>query len=492
MSATLAAPPGSLPANDATLDTVRGEVDALLANLPENKLEARRAITRDLGLDPSPEELQTIVKIAHESPGSELVEDLSRTALALRVLADRESRKIFDGAIDDAARMERAATMMPVLLDVSIALEQAIAQRIESLGTDEKDHLLRVGDSLVPSSDALITGTVIGPRLLRLAREGAAGDPATVIPGLSADEAALIRDGLRAGAAAGDASRRIRINALILRTIIMDDLEGWNGVQDGSPGGADVRQHLLSRLERDASAYHFLSERLQHQQDTALIAGLRGLADELRGAKQSLFSAYLKLSPILNRGATRRKGGTDDVQRLFAESVEADSTAETRRGGKVTEDELFLDALNDVREPDGEPKLAPELVVSDPRRERLRLRILGAIAGVCLVTCVLVYVLLAGDAGAGREISAKDLPPRLVPTEAVAVGPMLYAQVNSWIWNDLDYEQRIAEVKEMGLRAGERGFDSVYLTDENSRDLALWNRTDGATLLDEPPVSMQP
>lgn len=491
----------STPSAASPLDIVRGEVDALLANLSENKLEARRAITRDLGLDPSPEELQTIVKIAHEPPGSDYLEKLSRTALSVRVLADRTLRDLLDGALDDAPKLERAASLAPTLLQASDALAQAIDSRIETLGSEARDYLLRIGDSLIPAEDALISGTVIGTRLVLLAREGAQGDPCAVIPSLSADEAALIRSGLRAGESAGEASRRIRINALILRTIIVDDLENWNTAQDGSADGGEVRERLLRRLERDASAYHFLSGRLQDQQDTALVANLRGLADELRGAKQSLFSTYLKLSPILNKGAVRRKSGADpatdedgkpeNVQQLFEASVDADSAVESRRGERVTEDELYLDALKDMKRPTVEPELADELVFKDLRRERLRLRILGGIAALCLVGCVLVYGFMLGGAKASNEISAADLPPRLVPTEAVAVGPMLYARVNSWIWDDLDYEQRIAEVREMGIRARERGFESVYLTDENSRDLALWDETDGAELLDEPPVSMQ-
>jgi hypothetical protein len=42
-------------------------------------------------------------------------------------------------------------------------------------------------------------------------------------------------------------------------------------------------------------------------------------------------------------------------------------------------------------------------------------------------------------------------------------------------------------VSKIGLAAQERGFDTVYLTDENDRDLARWTRTDGARLATSAP-----
>ena len=64
---TSSAPPALSPLLGSVLDELLAEVQAVLAELPENKIEARRAIRGALGIDPGPLQLQTIVRIAHEA-----------------------------------------------------------------------------------------------------------------------------------------------------------------------------------------------------------------------------------------------------------------------------------------------------------------------------------------------------------------------------------------------------------------------------------------
>ena len=75
---------------DVELDRTRTEVDRVLLEMPDNRLEARRVITGEWGFVPRPEELQTIAKIAHEPIGQGPLRKLSRKTLSLRVLVDHE------------------------------------------------------------------------------------------------------------------------------------------------------------------------------------------------------------------------------------------------------------------------------------------------------------------------------------------------------------------------------------------------------------------
>ena len=67
----------------------------------------------------------------------------------------------------------------------------------------------------------------------------------------------------------------------------------------------------MARLARDKTAYDVISARLQARQDVALAAGIREFAEELSRIGSGLFSAYLKLAPVL------REAGARIVRRLM-------------------------------------------------------------------------------------------------------------------------------------------------------------------------------
>jgi hypothetical protein len=242
------------------------------------------------------------------------------------------------------------------------------------------------------------------------------------------------------------------------------------------------------------TAYHVVSRQIQKQQDTALVANLKELADELRQAKQELFSIYLKASSILKGGETgttavsgEEADPTAAVGTLLEEAAAADAAAEAKRGTGDTEDKLFLDALNDMRRPPSEPEVAPELKVADPKAERMRLRLLAGTAVVMFALCASVWILMASGQATEPEVPTAELPAALAPSRAVIVGPMLYAQVNSWVWDEMTDPQREAHVSEIGESARERGCETVYLTDEKHRDLAQWTAGEGVSLAEAQP-----
>ena len=102
-------PPATLPPPEqllsSLLEPLRLEIDRVLEQLPDTRLEARRVITREWGLDPTPKELRAIVQVAHEPAGQGSLRDTVRSTLALRILVDRELRQLFDPGQIESARL---------------------------------------------------------------------------------------------------------------------------------------------------------------------------------------------------------------------------------------------------------------------------------------------------------------------------------------------------------------------------------------------------
>ena len=70
--------PETDPGLARSLAKVRAEIDRSLVAMADNKLEARRQITRELAIDPSAEQLQTMFKMAHDAVGLGPLKELSR------------------------------------------------------------------------------------------------------------------------------------------------------------------------------------------------------------------------------------------------------------------------------------------------------------------------------------------------------------------------------------------------------------------------------
>jgi hypothetical protein len=479
------------------LGQVRSCVDSALDGLPENRLEARRLITRALGLDPSAEELQTVVRLAHDPVGQGPLGNISRIALASRVIAERELLELFDAEELDSSRIARSAEVIPGLLRSVTALEELIRSKAETLSETERDFLLQVGGSLVPAREPLVAAAVLFPRLQFFAEAARAEDPRSAAPSLTDGDVALLKAANRAEAGPSDRSSRTCINAVALRAIIDEDLTEWKAMQDGGKaddGNKTERTRALLRLERDRTAYRVVSERLQQQQDTALVAGLQDFAEQLRSVKQGLFSTYLRLAAVLqdpagDAGAAGKKESKQTpaaLEQLLARCSEGDSKAEATKANRVSQDELYVDALKDIREPAARPKTSPVEGADQLRRERLRLRVLTGLAGLLLLVCFTLPWMMPVAGTVDPRIAVEELPPRLTPIEAVSVGPMMYVQVSRWSWSDLDPSEQVAQVDELGAAARQRGLETVYITDEDGRDLARWTATEGVKLADPP------
>jgi hypothetical protein len=182
---------------DGSLSRVRGQIDGVLRMLPEDPAEARRLVTRELEIDPRPEELQVIARIAGDRVTNESLRNLAHTALALRILAERGTRELFDSREITAEGIGRSAVLVSGLLPTLDTLESEVQSRLDLLEPTDRDYLLEVVDALRPSAEPLIAGMVVAPRLLALIHATEQGDPRSAVPSLTDEEVALLDRAVR-------------------------------------------------------------------------------------------------------------------------------------------------------------------------------------------------------------------------------------------------------------------------------------------------------
>ena len=472
----------------------RIEVDRVLDELPNIRQEARRVITRDLSFCPDPEQLRMIDSMAHGRAGKGPLRESLRSILALRLVATQAVDELLDATTLDPQRIRRAGELMPPLTTAVRYMEEGVRANVKELPPDDRDCLLQTAQALIPSRESLITGAVLAPRLELLALAGAQDELKAAMPQLTDDDIALVHDFLSSETESTGGASRVCINALTLRTIIEDDLVSWemlHGVSEGNPEATGSREWSLARLERDKIAYDILAEQLQTRQDMALTAGLGEFADELSRVKGELFASYLKLTPALRDASrsTSTDAGVEstaqlDMESLLEQCALADNVAEGQK--KVSTDEVYLNALRGM---DGESAPPTPRVVREHnlQKEKRRLRVMIGIAVTLAVIVVIQYgVRLREEPPQEVLLDVTDFPGKVLLSDAMAVGPMMYAQVSHFTWDALTEKRRQRRVEDLALIASDRGFEKLWLTDENQRDLATWSKTDGVELVAGP------
>jgi len=479
-----APPPEQLLAS--LLEPLRLGIDQVLDQMPDNRLEARRVITREWGLDPTPAELRAIVQVAHESAGQGSSRDTVRLALALRILVDRELRPLFDRGQIESADLAGITESIPLLLQAVEAIEDQLGALAETVDPDERDFLLQVGGALIPSRDSLTAAEVLAPRLELLASAESAEAIRLLVPSMNDEEFELLCATSAMGPEAGTTAREsnpcsVCVAALVLRAVIEGDLAAWEETREADP------QASIECLERNRTAHHAVSRRLQKQQTDAVLAGLTDYAETLRRIQGSLFSAYRKLTLALSEESDDAalhepvEEETADLEQLLAESAAQDALADAEMHTRSSEDELCLDALKKTHEPKGRPNSV--IKPYDRKQERLRIRILSSIAGVMLLVCASVYASRMRGYQDPLKVHLQGLSDTLALSDVTAVGPMMYAVVSHWSWDHLTDEKRLSSVRALGLSAQNEGYETVYLVDEANEQLATWTVDDGAQLV---------
>jgi hypothetical protein len=470
------------------------QVDDVLAELPASRLEARRVITREWGLDPTPSELQTIVRVAHDPSAQRGVQrELARAALAARVFVDRELRRLLDCMPLDAARIRETAETLPELSKAVEALDDQLRSIGETAAPAERSFLQEIGRTLIPIHGALVAAGVIAPHLERLAAAEGEDEIRSVLPCLADSQVTMLASVASPEPepdrepARSSSPSRLCVDAAVLSAVIRSDLALLN--QEGEADAFVEPQELLERMTRDKVAYHVVAGRLKQQQDTALLARLTDYAESLGTAQHNLVAAYQEMTAALSAAAPEPAGGVDgaggivnDLLHLLEESAAQDALADSQWSQRVTPEELYVDALKGVRPPQvtASPVFAPTY---DPKRERLRIRVLSLIAAILFAGCLGVWATRLGREADPTAVPLTKMSDTLILDKAISIGPMMYAVVSHWSWDNLSNDERLGSVRALGLSAANAGFDTVYLVDESNEELAMWSKDHGAKLM---------
>lgn len=280
------------------LNGFRDKMERLLDELPADGSDARRMITREFAIVPRPDELETIARIAADDASGGPRHELPRRLLLLRILAEREIGRLWWSNRLESEDLRATAELAPQLLVELQRVEadfRSVLASMEGLTLEDRDYLLQVADSLAIEKEPIVAAQVLGPRLQYLAEAAARGEVLEAAPTLSAEEAALFPLSVDPGA--GELPARVCIDAIALKSLILEDLARWRALPADAPRAR--RAALAERLRMERSAHQIVAERLQQQHDAALIARLPDFAAELREVRAALYAVSLQLEAAL-------------------------------------------------------------------------------------------------------------------------------------------------------------------------------------------------
>jgi hypothetical protein len=476
-------------------DLVTLQIESLLENLSSSSLEARRQITRELHIEPRPEELQSIVRIAEDESTQPLRGEIPRRLLAVRVLALREATKLYEMSPLRPESVEKLARLFPDLLEEARKMESMLGDSVaveSGLSIDDRDYLMKIGRAFVCSREELVAASQLASRLATLSRAVIEGDLEIHTPSLKASDRMALAASIN-GDEDGTLSRRV-IDALAMRSLIDGQLIRWS--QMGLPSEDETlrraqRDALLEQMRRARICIESLADRLQKSQDEALVAGVQSLAEECRAAGRGLFSVKLRLAKVL-------RAPYDDVSAEQAEAEEIDSiekmigdslASEASEKGvprAQSEEEVYLGALQEMR--DKRKKVAgerPNESVLRLKRDRRRMRIMVASVFVlAIVSAIVNFVVLAPESTGPIAPPVTELSPHSNASRVEAAGPVLFTHVKDW--NGLDETTRKSQVEKIGSMVGPDGFTGMLIIDEYGEIAGAWHEDSGAALVEKP------
>ena len=479
------------------LDLLSTQIDTLLESLSDtNLLEARRRITRDLHFEPRAEELQTIVAIAADESAAGSRHELPRRFLGLRFLADRQLKHVLETKTLDARTMSDSGEMLGELISAAQSLEAELDQAVktdETLNQNDRDYLLKIGNTLSCSQDELIANSVLAHRLAELAESLAAGNLEEMEPSLGEAEREQI-----AGFAAENITQescRAALDAMAIRSSIERLLTAWRELEKPSEDDDSRRAErniVLGRLKQTMIALESVSTRLQTKRDAALVADIESLAGELQEAGRGLFSIKLQIAPILRDPYV--DVDLDDESECdsgaLREQLRASAAAEAEAEGgprPETEGEIYLGALKGMqsRKETQREEFRKNQKQSSLERQRRRMKWMVAASVVLAITSAIVNFMIVpggGEPPAVPELSG--LSPTANVNKVETAGPIMFTQIDGW--NDLDENARMAQVDRMGEIISESGFQMMMVVDEHGQAAAAWDKRAGTELVEAP------
>lgn len=293
------------PADSTRLESrlveLRAAVDRLLSTWPRDGEEAAARVAKELGFDPTEEELRALCRMATDPVRKGLRHDWPRRLLALRAAALAELRVVWraNRPDPDPRAIRRAGATVPSLLAAGAVLERELS---DSLAAEDLRLLIEIHSVLGLPERELHAAGYVAERIAELVER--AHDPEELrrrLPALAPEEAELVR---RALGEADDGTRAARscVDALALRTVMVEDLRAAREV---TRGGTDTQrlqltwQRARGRLMLASDAYHMVANRLQQQQISSTMLHRRDVADQLRAVGRTLYEAYRQILPIV-------------------------------------------------------------------------------------------------------------------------------------------------------------------------------------------------
>jgi len=490
---------------EARLVEIAAQVEYLLANMPESRLEAQRLVADTLGMTPSAEMLHALSLLADEETIEEIRNGQGRQIVLLRLLVDLEIHALTQHTELNLETLERAIGTIPDLIHRAKAFDKEFDWTGDELGPRDQERLAKLRKGLMPEVDYLQAFAVLVPRVTHLARaamEGRIGSMSF----LTKEDATLFCNALPG--ASELPPNRICLDATALRWAIQEDLEAWDRVrpqphseeevlEDNSKdtaglfGAEDLRRAILEHLKLDVNAYHVLMKRMQAQQDAARSEGADELVQETSAAQRALFAVYLELTATVRNPAG--KAATEDDEeaaaardRLLREIQEVEDAG--MAPSEQVKDEVLLEALTAMRNHVNEP--AAVVIPAGARRkkqEKLRRYALVATTGILAVVALVVnitFMMESDRAPDPIQVQASQFTSAMPVNKVTAVGPMMFAEVPAWTWEQMSAVERRGKVQEMGRLGEQEGFIGVLLTDDNKKELATWSERNGPWVLD--------
>jgi hypothetical protein len=450
-------------------DQSKRYIESFLGRLPENKREARHALIQKLAYNPPPETLQCILRLVHDKSLDDRFKEISGKALVLTILAEQQFGVIMNRDCLDAALIAQATETLHEVVVSHKQIASDLTALLDSLSWDDHQNLTRIHEQLALETDRISAALTLAPHLEQLAS--------------AAIDNSVTKD-------------RFHLNALALRSMLVDHLDQWQtcldtGFVEGLASGELTR--CYNRLEQDKQAYDYFARVIQETQDAAMLDKRLKGTEDLREIKRSLFQINLRLAPILRDGfdnciaahITESDGDatplwTNDEQQAAISAGEASASAADAL--RAERDGTLLRALTESAATHKANKLhASEQPAS---QDRLRIKILAVIIGLLLCGAIGVNVILWSSSAKPIVISPTEFSDTLSLEHVTTMGTVMVSQVNiEQSWRDLSDSQRLEKLSALGAQATGHGFETVILVDHNNDQLAIWTAHAGPNLL---------
>ncbi len=164
-----AAPGGKKSLVDLRLQEIELQVDRVLAEMPDSRLEAQRLIADVFGKMPSAEMLHAFTQLAESTAKPEIQAKLERRLILMRLLVDLEIHGLTRPGALDRLTLDGASWRLPDLIHRVEEFRQTSDWDPPELGPTELNQLGKLRKALMPDITELQAFAVVVPRVAHLA-----------------------------------------------------------------------------------------------------------------------------------------------------------------------------------------------------------------------------------------------------------------------------------------------------------------------------------